>query len=199
MKHAFEEEYRRLVVPYAPPIGSPRRIIVPEVKVEQMQIFAKQIAQAKMEEEHHRIDGASEYRRQLTGLIGEAAIEEFFGISFIDFSIGNSKKYNVADMKRVGLNVGIKTVEPWKFPVVHKDPYRPELICVKRKDNEVLLFGYASIDVLRLYQTDKYILDENLRRRGTKSAFYGFAQLVEINSFAELQQVYKTQHKGGYY
>ena len=101
-------------------------------------------------------------------------------------------------MKKIGLNIGVKTVEIWKFPIVHKKPYRPELICVKRTDNEVLLFGYASMDILRRYQTDDFILDRNLRQRGTKSAFYGFSELVEINSFKELKSVYKKLDKGVY-
>ena len=196
MKHSFEAEYNKLVVPYAPPINSNKRIIVPNQKVEKVKSLARRIANAKAVEAHHLIDGLSEYKRQFTGLLGEAAIEEFFGIDIIDYSVGNSNTYNVADMKKLGLNIGVKTVEVWKFPIVHKTPYRPELICVKRKDNEVLLFGYASMDILRKYQTDDFILDRNLRQRGTKSAFYGFSELIEINSFDELVSTYKKFDKG---
>lgn len=198
MKHSFEAEYKKFVVPYAPPINSNRRITVPDDKVDKVKDLARRIAEAKATEAHHLIDGMSEYKRQYTGLLGEAALEEFFGIDIIDYSVGNSNTYNVADMKKIGLNIGVKTVEIWKFPIVHKNPYRPELICVKRTDNEVLLFGYASMDVLRRYQTDDFILDRNLRRRGTKSAFYGFSELVEINSFKELKSVYKKLDKGVY-
>ncbi len=190
MKHTFKREYEELVVPYAPPVDSNRRIIIPEAKLERVKDLAKRIAEAKQNEEHHLIDGQKEYKRQLTGLLGEAAIEEFFGIEVIDYSVGNSNTYNVADMKKAGFNLGVKTVEVWKFPIVHKNPRRPELICVKRKENEVVFFGYASKSVLSEFQTDDFILDEHLRARGTKSAFYGFSKLQKVDTLDELIYVY---------
>lgn len=192
MKHKFEEEYKQFVVPCAPPTGSNRRIIVPEEKLRRIQLLAERIAAAKSVEHHHQIDGVSEYKRQYTGLLGEAALEEFFGIDIIDYSVGDSRKYNVADLKKIGLDIGVKTVETWKFPIVHKVPCRPELICVKRKENEVVFFGYASREVLETYQTDAFILDENLKRRGTKAAFYGFSELIPVDSLDALKQVYRT-------
>jgi len=186
----FEKEYRELVVPYAPPVGSNRRIIIPEAKLEKIKGLAKQIAEAKQGEKHHLIDGKKEYKRQLTGLLGEAAIEEFFGIEVIDFSVGNSNTYNVADMKKAGFNLGVKTVEMWKFPIVHKKPRHPELICVKRQENEVVFFGYASKSVLRKFQTDDFVLDKRLRARGTKSAFYGFSELQEVDTLDDLIYIY---------
>ena len=198
MSHKFEEEYRRYVVPYAPNINSNRRIIIPEYKVEKVRALAEKIASAKVSEEHHKIDGTSEFKRQYTGLLGEAALEEFFGIDIIDYSVGNSNDYNVADLRKIGLDIGVKTVEIWKFPIVHKRPYRPELICVKRKENEVVFFGYANMEVLERYQTDDFILDERLKQRGTKSAFYGFSELIEIDSLKTLKAVYRREKRGGF-
>ena len=199
MSYKFKEEYERLVVPYAPDIGSKRRITIPEPKVEKVRALAERIASAKVGEEHHKIDGGSEFKRQYTGLLGEAALEEFFGIDIIDYSVGNSNEYNVADLRKIGLDIGVKTVEICKFPIVHKRPYRPELICVKRKENEVVFFGYASMEVLARYQTDDFILDGRLRQRGTKSAFYGFSELIEIDSLKTLKAVYRKEKKGGFW
>lgn len=193
MTHKFEKEYKAYVVPYAPGKNSSKRIIIPDEKIERIRLLAEQIASAKVNEKHHKIDGASEYKRQYTGLLGEAALEEFFGIDIIDYSVGNSKEYNVADLKSIGLDIGVKTVEIRKFPIVHKVPYRPELICVKRRENEVVFFGYASTEVLREYQTDAFILDENLKKRGTKAAFYGFSELIPVDSLEALREVYKNQ------
>ena len=196
MKHKFKEEYEKLVVPYAPAKDSSKRIIIPQAKIEKIEKLAKQIADAKTQEKHHLIDGLNEYKRHYTGLLGEAAIEEFFDIQIIDYSVGSSNIYNIADMKKIGLNIGVKTVEVWKFPIVHKEPPRPELICIKRTSNEVLLFGYASKSVLSQYQTDDFILDPNLKARGTKSAFYGFSELLDVNNLNELISIYNKFDKG---
>ena len=186
--HAFEQEYKSFVVPYAPPKGDKRRIIVPETKIARIKQLAMEIAVEKGKERQHQVDGRGAFRRQFTGLLGEAALEEYFGIELIDYSVGNSSKYRAASLQRVGLNVGITTVENWKFPIIYKNPYHPELICVKRKDNEVVLFGYASVDVLKQYQSDAFILDERLRQRGTKSAFYGFSELLNVESLEDLRR-----------
>jgi hypothetical protein len=189
----FEAEFERLVIPYAPSIDSGRRIILPEEKIDRIRQLATEIANAKVTEAHHRIDGGNEFKRQFTGLLGEASLEEFLGIDIVDYSIGDSNNYDVADLNRSGLDIGVKTVEDWKFPIVHKNPIRPELICIKRDNNEVLFFGYASVDTLRKYQTDEFILDRRLRQRGTKASFYGFSELIPINSFEELQSVYNKE------
>lgn len=197
MSHKFEAEYRELVVPYAPGRDSRQRILIPDHKLEKIRTLARQIAEAKAGEAHHIIDGASEYKRQYTGLLGEAALEEYFGIDIIDHSVGSSNAYNSADLRKIGLDIGVKTVEVWKFPIVHKHPIRPELICVKRKENEVIFFGYASKNVLARYQTDRFILDRQLKQRGTKSAFYGFSQLIPIDSLEKLKEVYHAERNGG--
>lgn len=196
MKHNFENEYKKYVVPFAPDIESPQRITVPQDKITKIERLAKRIAEAKSIEKHHLIDNRSEYKRQYTGLLGEAAIEEYFGINIIDYSVGNSNIYNIADLNKVNLNIGVKTVEIWKFPLVHKKPFRPELICVKRKSNEIVFFGYASINTLKKYQNDNFILDNNLRNRGTKSAFYGFNELIKVDSFEDLIKIYNKNDKG---
>lgn len=196
MMHKFEYEYRQYVVPYAPPQGSPFRIIVPDYKVKMVERLARDTAIAKTVEDHHQEDNQSEYTRYYTGFIGEAAMEEFLGIDILDYSVGNSNDYNHADLRKHGLNIGVKTVEPWKFHIVHKNPVRPELICVKRKPNEVLLFGYATVDVLRRYQTEEFILAKGLKARGTKAAFYGYSELIPIHTLDELKKVYRKYDRG---
>ena len=103
MKHKFEDEYKKLVVPYAPDTDSSRRIIVSDAKIKKVRALARKIALAKSCEEHHKIDGENEFKRQFTGLLGEAALEEYFGIDIIDYSVGDSKEYNVADLKKLVL------------------------------------------------------------------------------------------------
>ncbi len=163
-----------------------KTIRVPAKKIKQLKEFVKKVVEVKRCEPVHVIDGLKEIQRFYNGFLGEAALEVFFGKEFIDWSIGNSRKYNKADLEPLGLDVGIKTVEYGKFPVVHKKPVRPEIIILKVKHNEVLLCGLATVVVLEEYQDDDLIIDPRLRARGVKTGFYGFSKLKPFNNLEEL-------------
>ena len=157
--------------------------------LEQIHQFTNAVISQKVSEGHHIIDHGQEYKRFHTGTMGERAIEKLFGVSFIDWSVGNSNTYNVADLRSLGVNVGIKTVEMYKVPIVHKVAQRPELICIKRSDDTIILCGLATIDVLTQYQDDNLILSPALRNRGTKTGFYGFNHLIRVGSLDEVKAV----------
>lgn len=149
--------------------------------------FTQEVIKAKTTEEHHKIDHGEEYKRFFTGMMGECAVEQLLGTNFIDWSVGNSNYYNSADLRALNINVGIKTVEMYKFPIVHKKAYKPEIICIKRNHNTVIICGLATRDVLNTYQDDNLILSPNLRRRGTKTGFYGFEHLKPVKSIDDLK------------
>ena len=155
--------------------------------LEKIDEFVRQVIVKKSKEEHHRYDNTSEYKRFFTGVMGECAIEQAFGCKFIDWSIGDSSYYHRADLKSLGIQVGIKTVEMFKFPIVFKTERYPELICIKRNENTIILCGLAQVDVLNRYQDDNLILDWKLRNRGTKTGFYGFEHLIKVSSLEELK------------
>lgn len=188
----YREEYKRLIVPFD---QDKPRIIIDDDKIVEIKNLVNKIVNAKLSETHHKYDHGSEYKRFYTGLLGEAAMEKYLGINIIDKTVGDSKKYNVADLSSIGLNIGIKTVEIWKFPIVHKVVERPELINVRRDDKTVVFFGYATKQVLRNFQNDNFILSNALRARGTKSAFWGFSELIPIKTIDELIQIYNKYDK----
>lgn len=156
--------------------------------------FAKEVIKAKQTEDHHVIDNGQEYKRFFTGMMGECAVEQLLGVEFIDWTIGNSNTYNAADLRRLGLNVGIKTVEMHKFPIIHKKSYKPEIICIKRTDDTVIICGLATTKVLNTYQNDDLILSPKLKARGTKTGFYGFDKLSPIKSIQDIKNY--TKQKG---
>lgn len=160
-----------------------------EKELAKIDAFVTQVVKAKENEAHHIIDSGQEYKRFHTGLMGECAIEKLFGIHFIDWSIGNSNYYNTADMKSVGMNVGIKTVELNKYPIIHKVAHRPELICIKRTEKTIILCGFASENVLNTYQDDSLILSPRLKSRGTKTGFYGFEHLIKVTNLNDLKSL----------
>lgn len=167
-------------------------ITLTEEELSKIDCFVRKVIEKKCSEGHHIIDGGQEYKRFFTGTMGEVAIEKFFNVRFIDWSIGDSNDYNKADLLTIGLNVGIKTVEMYKHPIVHKVPHRPELINIRRNRNTIILCGLATVPVLRQYQDDSLILSPALRNRGTKSGFYGFDHLIKVDSFIELKKIIAT-------
>ena len=150
--------------------------------------FVTQVIQAKQQEKHHKIDDKNEYKRFFTGMMGEYAVEKILGQKFVDWSIGDSAIYNVADLNALGINIGIKTVEIGKYPIIHKEAERPEIICIKRRDNLIIICGLATIDVLNTYQDDSLVLSPYLRRRGVKTGFNGFEHLIGFSTLEDLKK-----------
>jgi hypothetical protein len=151
------------------------------------QYYASQVIKQKSLESHHRVDSGQAYNRFLTGVLGEIAIEEYLNCEIVDWSIGNSNIYNVADLGCIGIDVGVKTVEYGKFPLIHKQVKRPEIINLKISNNEILICGVATISNMIQYSNDDLIKSPALRRRGTKTGFYGFKELIQFKDIIELK------------
>lgn len=162
------------------------RVEISEYDISTAKEFTKLKVERKLQEYQHKIDGDVEFKRTLTGIKGEIAIETFLGRQFIDWTIGDSRNYDKADLLPLGLNIGIKTVEFGKFPVVHKVIKRPEIITILENWNTILICGLASVPVLKKHQDDDLILNKKLRDKGTKTGFYGFDCLQEFKSVKDL-------------
>lgn len=162
-------------------------VTVPEEKLKKIRAFAKKLAKKKMEEVHYQIDSGSLVKRLVTGLTGEAAVEELLGVDIIDWTIGDSQYYNVADIQELG--VGVKTVEYGLHPLVPINPKMPQIICVKMSECEVIVCGLASIKVLKKYQDRNLVKAKGARMRGTKAGFYGFKYLDEFANLKQLKKV----------
>jgi hypothetical protein len=167
------------------------RIILSETKVETVKNFVKKVIQEKINESHHVVDSGMEEKRWTTGFLGESAVEQFFDTEFIDFSVGSSTNYHVPDLKKIGYDCGVKTVEKDKFPVIFRKSYKPEIIVVKQSDKVFYICGLATTDVLNEYQSLDLILSPSLRRRGTKTGFYGFHKLVRPDSIKKYLELKK--------
>jgi hypothetical protein len=160
-----------------------------DIDVQKIDAFVNKIIERKKKESHHFIDKNSHYKRYYTGILGELALEKFFGINgIVDWSIGDSKDYHVPDLKKLGLNIGIKTVEYGAFPVIFKKNYSNEIILIRWKDKHVYICGLATQDVLNKFQSEDLILDKKLKIKGTKTGFYGFEHLKKFSSLEELKR-----------
>lgn len=181
----YKEDYKKYLSPCLR--GKPC-IKLSSTTCDKIATLSKEIIKAKVSESHHRCDNHQEFKRFYTGLLGEAALEKLFHTEIVDYNVGPSSYFNVADLSKQGLNIGIKTSEKWNFPVIHKYVKRPEIINVKKDDNTIICLGLATVEVLQQYQSDDYILSPYLKARGTKTCFYGFDKLITIRNLDELRK-----------
>jgi hypothetical protein len=167
-----------------------KRIRVSKQKISKIEDLVQRIVEEKQKESHHQIDYKSTYKRFYTGLLGEAALEEYLGVEgIIDWSVGASAAYHQPDLKSIGLKVGVKTVEYGLFPVVFKKSYSPQIINISWKKEYVYICGLATPEILQQYQSIDLIKDTRLRARGTKTGFYGFEYLKSFDSIEDLKHL----------
>ena len=167
--------YETCVEPYVPGF---LKITVPFKTIQKIYKFVNAVIKEKKKEIHHKIDCQKEWERFYTGCLGEAAVEIALGIPFTDYTVGDSKQFNLPDV--LSKNLGVKTVEFGKFPVIFKKNDYGQIITIKISESEVLIAGIATKEILNQYQSEELILDQNLRKRGTKTGFYGFSHLIPI-------------------
>jgi hypothetical protein len=176
--------YQEYVEPY---LNNFKQVFIEEEQLNRIQDFVVKLIDKKNTEQHHQIDNNQEKKRWTTGFCGEAALEKYLGVKYIDYSIGDSSEYHIADLSKIGLRIGVKTVEYGKFPIIFKNSFKSEVIILKRTDIEYLVCGIATKEILNRYQSDSLILSPALRARGTKTGFYGFQHLAMFHSVQELK------------
>jgi hypothetical protein len=153
------------------------KVEIDDPTINKVEEFSKEVVKIKLQERHHFIDSSQEIKRWKNGFLGEFAVEKFIEKRFVDLSIGDSKKYHISDLTKIGLDWGIKTVEYGKFPIIFKKSYKEEIIVIKKTDAIFYICGLATTEVLNKYQSDELILSPGLRAKGTKTGFYGFSAL----------------------
>ncbi len=164
-------------------------IIYPsEEKVRKVEEFIVRLANEKQGEQHHQTDATQRMKRFYTGFIGEAALEQLFGVEFMDTTVGESSKYRESDLKKLGLDVGVKTVryESNKFPLINRNIMKPQVMCMTHGP-KVIVFGLATVPVLRDYSDDSLVITEDAK--GRKTGFYGFHKLKAFRTLAELRSI----------
>lgn len=166
-------------------------VVVPEKKIERIKKFCKEVVEAKKGEEIHKIDSDGEYQRFYSGTLGEAAIEELLGVEIIDWNVGESTFFNVADLRPIGLDIGIKTVKniPNSFPQINIPSRRPEIINIRVSDNTVRVMGLASVELLREYTDERLRYGTLYNPQRPKWGFYKFDELQSFNNLEELRNL----------
>lgn len=178
--------YAEYVLPYYKKGVTPVIVLSP-AKKKKVNEFIVRLAEEKRKEQVHQEDGLRHAKRFYTGFAGEAALEQLFGVEFMDTTVGESEKYRGSDLKGIGLDVGIKTgrFENNKFPLINKNISKPQVMSFLYGEDKVIVFGLATVDTLRTYSDDSMVLDRNAAAR--KTGFYGFHKLQPFSDLAGLK------------
>lgn len=179
---------------------------ITEKMVKEAEVFSKQIISEKMKESVHQKDPRNQWKRWMTGILGEMALESFLGKSFRDKTIGNSKRYDIPDLSPLGLKVGVKSFRVGNFPLVNRSKF--SFPSKKRTPLDAQIFIGISQDCKtafilgigfdeQLYKNESnpnsqnYVKDINALKR--KTAFIEFDSLQTFNSFSDLINIASEQ------
>ena len=171
------------------------KINLPILKREEIKKSIRHMLMSKIKESHYISDRKSILKRWYTGWCGECALEILLGEKFVDFSVGDSKSYNVADLSSLGLNIGVKTVNKGDFPLLNvpsaSTHQNPQVIIVKENESDFLIFGLADFKTVNNINNFKSSLvrSSGVLKRGKKSAFYRFDLLKPFNSLEDLKKL----------
>lgn len=173
-------------------------ITIPQEKVDRIKEFCKDVVKAKRENNDNINDSDYEYQRFFSGTLGEAGVEQFLGVEIIDWDVGPSRIFNVADLSSLGLNIGIKTVKQrsGSFPQINIPVRRPEIIVIRPKDendrisdNTVRIMGVSSVEVLSKYTDERLRYGKLNQKCRPKWGFYKFDEIKKFDNIEDLRGI----------
>lgn len=121
------------------------------------------------------------------GTIAESGLEIFLNVEFINWEIKKAGEEELSDLKYLGLNVGVKSVKMNNgLPLIYPNKSKfPEIITIIDIPF-VYIIGYATIPMLKYYQSPKYVWGE---ATGEKNGYWGFHKLHEFKTLEELKKI----------
>jgi hypothetical protein len=169
------------------------KIYISKEEMKPLEELALKIEKAKKSEPGYLDDGENIYYRHIYGLYAERAVEKMFDIKFIDYTVGDSSKYDHGDLTNAGCPyVGVKGVlikkDEKKFHKVSRVATKCEILVFieKTEDGGVVCYipGLYTPDTLRKYTTREGV-DENIV--ATKGNFYGIFDCKKITKYNDIK------------
>ena len=154
-------------------------------------------------EHHERVgDRNSFIKREVTGRLGEMALEILLGILFCDWSVGSEEDHSAPDLRPIGIEGGVKSssilVEIPNVPLVPIVPRHPQVITVLRPNlfhyefgDLVSICGVATLKVMMNYSHRDLIRSRVIRKGNWKTGFYGFEYLIPFFNLEELRKIFE--------
>ena len=165
------------------------KIYLSKEEIKPLEELALKIEEAKKAEPKYINDGENIYYRHIYGLYAEKAVEKMFNINFIDYTVGNSSKYDHGDLKNAGCPyVGVKGLLIRKDKKTYHKVSRAAVKCeilvfIEKTDDGGLICyvpGLYTPDTLRKYTTRDGVEEEVTI---TKGNFHGVHDYKKIHNY----------------
>jgi len=124
----------------------------------------------------------------LSGYLGEFALEDHSGIKFFGESIGSAIVYDIPYFNRSGIEGGVKAVGRGKFPIMRRKNDYPQIMCMADQEETIYICGLANVETLNSFRDLESVKDDNTKKRGLKTAFFGFICFVRFETSAGLNE-----------
>ena len=126
--------------------------------------------------------------RNLSGIMGELAVEKYLKAKFIKWNDFVTQRNYRPDLSALGLNIGVKTVKKGYFHLIYPKIHEHQILVFRDNEN-LIIGGLATIEVLKKYSSKEYCFDDAVKKIG----FYGFEHLIPFESVEDLKRL--TQYK----
>ena len=157
----------------------------------------KRIEYKKSKDNRYISDIRNMTKRICTDAYSEVMIHHFTNNKYIpNFTIGQSKKYNVADFSHIGLNLGLKTSDIKNPHLIHKPhniKYDELLAHIEFKSSSIVykILGVANTDIMKRYGDEDLVLSPTAKPY--KNGFNRYDLLERVYSFTDLVSTYDNK------
>jgi hypothetical protein len=156
--------------------------------------IGKRIQYKKSKDNRYVSDIRNMTKRICTDAYSEVMMYYFTDCRFIpNFTIGQSKKYNIPDFDHIGLNLGLKTSDvknPHLIQKPHNVKYDELLSHIEFNEESIryTILGVATVDVMREYGDENLVISPTARPY--KNGFNRYDLLQKVYCFSNLTTVY---------
>lgn len=164
-----------------------RCIELDKESIERVECTAEKIADVKRLEQGYLVDKDSLVKRWCTGLGGEVVLGIDLRVTIMDSTVGPSTEYDIGDLKKIGFNIGVKSVEYNKFPLIHSNPKRCEIILLKHpKKYLYMICGIYTPQTMLRFSSRDLVIDPKVR--DSKTGFYGIPFYKPFTTLEDLKK-----------
>ena len=148
----------------------------------------KTLGLSDMGELRDKYEGEAFLNNFVLKIISVLILQKILNRELINLEEVNPKDY-MPVVNISGVDINVITCEYGELPIIQKDNRNPAILNVKRKQKDVWICGYASVDVLNKYQSEKGVTAIAAKNPESRVKFTGFGELKTFKSEEELLEL----------
>lgn len=151
--------------------------------------------QKKLGEFGYRKDKGSLDKRFRTGIVGEEAVQHYLNpnkeqdLNFVDYEVGDSNLFKQPDLRKIGIDCGVKSFSDTQSPLINRNIKKPQIIChvEQTQDNYVVtIYGLFYPRDMKDNLDDELVKDNRVDLK-SKSGFNRFDLGVPFEDYDDLK------------